>query len=188
MKIALVYGAAAPAGRLMRSLEAFEAALAGQSVETSVLDLSRLDMPWADGTPLESLAAPVREAIGAVAASDAVAVFSPVYRATAPGVLKNLFDLLPIEALEGKAVGIVSMGATPHHFLAVSQDLHPILSWFGAFSVPEGIYLTSRSFEDGALVESARGELVAYAGTLADTASRLSAMRIRPRPLAARAK
>ena len=64
--------------------------------------------------------------------ADAVILASPVYRGSFTGALKNLLDHLPIEALTGKPVGIVAMGATNHHYLGVDWHLRDVLAWFGA--------------------------------------------------------
>jgi NAD(P)H-dependent FMN reductase len=184
IKITLVYGTAAPAGRLFGALECFQRAIAARA-ESTILDLSTTALPSADGAPIDALPEAARTALNAVAASDGVAVFAPVYRATAPGTLKNLFDLLPLEFLENKVTGMVSMGATPHHYLAVDTDLRPILAWFGAVSMPSSLYLTSQSFEAGKLTAEAQDNLQRYANSFLDMCERLSGLIVRPRPLAA---
>lgn len=185
MRIALIYGTAAPAGRLATAMAAFGDGLRNhRDVETVTIDLSENALPFAAGAPLDSLPQKTRDVIDITAQADAVIIFSPVYRASIPGSLKNLFDLLPIEALEAKPVGAVAMGATPHHFLAVDLDLHPILSWFGAVAIP-GIYLTSQAFASGVPTDETAGKLTAYGATVVDIARRLHGTRIEPRPLAA---
>jgi NAD(P)H-dependent FMN reductase len=189
MKLALIYGTASPAGRLAAALKCFKAAAeSDKRASVSEIDLSAAPLDWADGRPYDKLSASSKHAIDDVAASAGTIIFTPVYRATAPGVLKNLFDLTPVEALEGKPVGVVSMGATSHHFLGVDADLHPILAWFGAVMVPPGVYLTSASFEAGAPTKGAADELGGYARTMIDFTARLSGVRLEPRPLAARAR
>jgi FMN reductase len=101
-----------------------------------------------------------------IASSDAVIFASPVYRGSFTGSLKNLLDQLPIESLMGKPVGIVAMGATPHHFLGVDWHLRDVLAWFGAFVPPTSVYLTSADFVDGEPSESARRDLHALAAAL----------------------
>ena len=76
---------------------------------------------------------------GAVAAIDASAgvVFgSPVYRASIPGVLKNLIDHLSVESLRDKPVALIVVGARPHHYLGVDRHMRDILAWFGALALP----------------------------------------------------
>lgn len=186
MRIDLVYGTVTPPGRLATALRSFEKTLredcgvAGETLDLAALPLPPAGSVWPDAMPAE-----VTAALEGIAAADALVVFSPVFRASAPGALKNLFDLLPVAALESKPVGTVAMGASPHHFLAVDSDLHPILAWFGAITLPAGPYLTGRSFEEGGLTAAAAGDLADYARSVAEAARRLSGLRVLPRPLAA---
>jgi FMN reductase len=189
MKLALIYGTASPAGRLAAAMKSFRAAAeADKRASASELDLAAAPVDWADGRPYEKLSPASQRALDMVSGAAGAVIFTPVYRATAPGALKNLFDLIPVEALEAKPVGIVAMGATPHHFLGVDADLHPILAWFGAVMVPPGLYLTSASFEQGAPTKSAADELAGYARTMVDFTARLAGAKLEPRPLAARAR
>jgi FMN reductase len=102
-------------------------------------------------------------------------------------VLKNLLDIVPVEALQGKPVGIVAMGGSAHHYLAVDTQLRQVLGWFGALVAPTGLYLTGADFRDGALTsESARKDLVALANTLLTLLQRLDPAVLGPPPLAAK--
>jgi len=184
MKITLIYGTAAPAGRLSRAMEAFEAVLRTAGAETSLVDLAAAPMPWAGMTPAPDLAATLDRVQTMIAGADSVALFAPIYRAAPPGALKNFLDLLPLEALENKPVALISMGATPHHYLANPVSLGPVLDWFGALALP-GIYLTGRSFRDGALIPDATAQIEGSAHSLYEVTRRLSGLRMLPRPLAA---
>jgi len=96
-----------------------------------------------------------------------VLLASPVYRGTFTGALKNLLDLAPVDALRSKPVGIVAMGATPHHYLGVDWHLRDVLAWFGALVAPTSVYLESAHFKDGALADpGARAALTQLVATL----------------------
>jgi FMN reductase len=100
-------------------------------------------------------------------------------------VLKNLFDLLPIEALQGKPVGLIVVGATHHHFLGVDRHMRDVLSWYGALPLPVSVYLTSSDFQEGAPSAAARVELEQLADELLHFA-RVANPGLGPSPLAAR--
>jgi FMN reductase len=115
-------------------------------------------------------------------------IASPVYRGSFTGALKNLLDHLPVEALAGKPVGIIAMGATQHHFLGVDWHLRDVLAWFGALVVPTSAYLASADFVDGQLSEGAKQNLTALADAvikLKDFAPSAGSF-LGPKPLAAR--
>lgn len=192
MKLAIVIGAATPPGRLARAVAtlAEQAQAARPDLQVTVLDLAALKVEICDGRPVESYNEDTRRAVRAVAEASAVILASPVYRATYTGVLKNLIDLLPVEALEDKPVGILAMGASPHHYLGVDGQLRPVLAWFGALAAPTSVYLTSQDFNaEGRLAaDSARDELGALAETVLTLAERLEGGQFGPTPLAAKAR
>jgi FMN reductase len=102
-------------------------------------------------------------------------------------VLKNLLDIAPVEALQGKPVGIVAMGGSPHHYLAVDTQLRQVLAWFGALLAPTSVYLTGSDFRDGQLAsEAARNDMAALTETLVTLGRRLDSTSLGPPPLAAR--
>ncbi|MFE3058736.1 NADPH-dependent FMN reductase [Nocardia sp. NPDC059239] len=187
MKIVSVYGTAARPGRLWSVLESFAAALPDASSHTTV-DLHHKPVDWADGRPIGSLSKDTGEAVDLLAASDAVVLFAPVYRAAMPGVLKNLLDLTPLDALEGKVLGLVAMGASPHHYLAIDYEIRRLAAWFGAIVPATTVYLTGSSFVDGALGEQATGDVRSHARSVWELAGRLTDHPVEPRPLAAVAK
>ena len=112
---------------------------------------------------------------------------SPVYRASFPGVLKNALDLLPVEALRDKPVGIVAMGASDHHYLGVDSHLRSVLAWFGAIALPTSVYLKGADFAaDGSPSSQAVEMLATLARSLIELAERVRGVSFGPPPLAAR--
>ncbi len=188
MKLVMVVGAATPPGRLNAAVESLASALAerpGNEVETISLAAQRLEI--CDGRKLEDYDGVTREAVARIVAADGVLLAAPVYRASFPGVLKNLLDLLPVEALRDKPVAIVAMGGSPHHYLAVDSHLRMVLAWFGAMTLPNSVYLTGRDFAEGRVAtESAAADLAALGSALAAVAAALKGQRLGPTPLAAR--
>lgn len=188
--VAGVLGSVTPPGRLRKALEhALAFCAAGDpSAQTRLVDLAEYRLSFAGGQPLEHLADDTPAVVEMVSEADAVIVASPVYRASFTGSLKNLLDLLPVEALQGKPCGIIAMGATDHHYLGVDWHLRDVLSWFGAFTAPTSVYLSSADFTEGELSERARDDLEALCRTLLRLQAFAATMRepFGPLPLAAR--
>ena len=184
----LLVGAATPPGRLAAAIAmAAEAARTGGGAAVDILNLAETLVEICDGRPLEAYGGATRDAVGRIAAARAVLVGAPVYRASFPGVLKNLLDITPVEALQNKPVGILAMGGSPHHFLAVDTQLRQVLAWFGALVAPTSVYLTGGDFRDGQLAsESARSDLAALTRTLIVLQDRLDPAALGPLPLAAK--
>ena len=188
-KLLMLVGAATPPGRLAAAI-AFAAETAvtlAEDIAVDVLNLAETPVDICDGRALDAYGETTRGAVARIAAAGAVLIAAPVYRASFPGVLKNLLDIAPVEALQNKPVGIVAMGGSPHHYLAVDTQLRAVLAWFGALVAPTGVYLTGGDFKDGRLAsEASRADLTALADTLVLMARQLDPATLGPKPLAAR--
>lgn len=188
MRIAVVIGAATPPGRLSNAAQHFVASLGDVSAVTAeTINLASAGVEICDGRPLAEHDAATRAAVDTIVEAAAVLIASPVYRASFPGVLKNLLDILPVEALRNKPVGIVAMGGSPHHYLAVDGHLRLVLAWFGALVMPTSVYLTGRDFTDGKLAsEEAARDLQSLGRSMVSLAEALHGHDIGPPPLAAK--
>jgi FMN reductase len=187
--ITIVIGSVTPPGRTQAMAEALAAALRARAVglDVTVVDLANVACEAADGRPIEQHHPTIGEAVRTVAASDAVVFASPVYRATYAGVLKNFLDILPLEALRDKPVGLTVLGATHHHYLGVDSALRAVLAWFGAIALPTSVYLAGGDFDERKLPnEKARAELEGLAAALLTVTEKLAGTTLGPVPLAAR--
>ena len=176
-----VVGSVTPPGRLRRAVAE---GLQRSSRRTSLLDLADAPLPFADGSDPDAETA---RALGRIDAAGGVLLATPVYRGSLTGALKNLLDLVPVEALEGKPVALLAMGGSPHHFLGAERHLRDVLAFFGAHVVPVAGYLTSRDFAEGVPSPAAAetvDALLAGLGRLHDALRGVEAAG--PRPLAAR--
>jgi NAD(P)H-dependent FMN reductase len=184
----MLVGAATPPGRLAAAIAmAAEAARSGGDVTVDILNLAETPIEICDGRPLDGYGAATQQAVRRIAAARAVLIGAPVYRASFPGILKNLLDITPVEALQNKPVGIVAIGGSPHHFLAVDGQLRQVLAWFGSLVAPTSVYLTGGDFRDGQLTaEPARNDLAALTRTLITLLQRLDPTSLGPLPLAAK--
>lgn len=185
MKLASVYGSAGPPGRLWSACELVNAHLRDSEFEVSSVSVRDIPAEWADGRPLAEYCDELRSAVAAVADADACLIFTPVYRASVPGPLKNLIDILPLAALEGKTVLLVSVGAGADHRLAVDNGLRHVLGWFGAVPMPTSVYLTNAQFNDKRPDEDAALLLRRAADSLVSFTRGVTGVTFEPRPLAA---
>lgn len=185
-KIMMVVGAATPPGRLSAAVAFAAESARAAGAEADVLNLAETVLDVCDGKADDAYGPATRDAVGRMIAADAVLFGAPVYRASYPGVLKNLLDLAPVHALQAKPVGILAMGGSPHHYLGVESQMKDVLQWFGALVTPTNCYVTGSDFKDGQLAsEGARKDLAALVGTLI-MLSKLDRTVLGPIPLAAR--
>jgi FMN reductase len=186
-RLLMLIGAATPPGRLAASIAAAADAVRSRAsdIAVDIMNLAETPIDTCDGRPLDGYGAETRRAVDRIAGAAAVLIAAPVYRASFPGVLKNLLDIAPVGALQGKPVGIVAMGGSPHHYLAVDTQLRQVLGWFGALVAPTSVYLTGADFRDGRLTsEAAHQDLVALTDTLLLLLRRLDPSALGPTPLA----
>ncbi len=183
VRLTVVLGSVTAPGRLHRALSS---ALASPppGADVGLIDLAELQVGFVGA--LDRGEDEVEAVIEAIAAADAVVFATPVYRGSMTGALKNLFDAVPVGALERKPVGLVAMGASQHHHLGPDRHLRDVLSFFGALVAPVSVYLTSVDFEDGEPSPAAVARLEELIAGLAAIAIGLDGMdSLGPRPLAA---
>ena len=169
MKLVVVYGAATKHGRMAAAIRVVMETLTELGDDVELIDLAEAVLPpFGSHLTGESLAA-LDRSLASIRESSGVILASPVYRASYSGVLKNFLDYVPVEGLLGKPVAIVGMGESPAHALAIDVGLRPVLAWFGAFALPNSLYLSAGDFTGGELTEqratTLRG-IVASASTL----------------------
>jgi FMN reductase len=189
VKFAIVIGSVTPPGRTQAMAEALATSLRARATgaDVKVIDLANVACEAADGRPIAQHHPSIGAAVATVTAADAVVFASPVYRATYAGVLKNFLDILPIEALRDKPVGLTVLGATHHHYLGVDNALRAVFAWFGALALPTSVYLAGGDFDEKKLPnEKARAELDGLAASVVTLAEKLGGTAFGPVPLAAK--
>ena len=157
-----IHGSATRPGRLYHALEHALGIVETRSdgVIPQILNLGDHRISFADGRSLSSFEDDTEMVVEQVINADMFLIATPIFRASFTASLKNLLDLVPIEGLMGKVCGLVAMGATDHHYLAIDSQLRPVLAWFGTHVVPGPVYLQSSHFQDGKLAdEKAIGQL-----------------------------
>ncbi len=151
-----IHGTVTAPGRLHQALRLALASAdhVGEPVTTSLLHLGDHQISFADGRPPEDFPDDTGKVVNQVLAADMYLIATPIFRATFTGALKNLLDQVPVEGLMGKACGIIGMGASDHHYLAIDAQIRPVLAWFGAQVVPGSVYLKSSHFQSGQLADA----------------------------------
>jgi FMN reductase len=190
LRLLAVVGSVTPPGRLRQAVEqALERArpLVGAP---ELIDLGERRISFADGRQPDSFGDDTGAVVEAVERADVVVFATPTYRGSMTGALKNVFDLLPVPALQAKVVALVAMGASDHHFLGADRHMRDVLTFFGALTMPVSVYITGADFADGVPGERAAqalDELVQGALVLAAAVGGGEVCEVGPRPLGARA-
>ncbi len=114
-------------------------------LEVEVIDLADLGpvlLEWGS----EVVAAAKARVLGA----RALVVASPTYKAAYTGLLKLFLDQFEQGALGGAPTVAVMSGGSPHHSLAVTVHLSPVLVEIGASLPAPGLYVSGPEIDDPA--------------------------------------
>jgi FMN reductase len=78
--------------------------------------------------------------------ADAIIIGTPTFQASIPATLKNIFDLLPVNALRDKVVSILVTAGTARYYLMAELQLKPISAYMRAHIVPANVFIEERDF------------------------------------------
>ena len=122
------------------------------SIDIELLSIGELDVQFCDGRDPAKYEGDSKMVIEKIIEADALIFGTPMYRGTYTGLLKNVFDLIPNDALRGKPVGLIATGGSDHHYLALEHELKPLLGFFLAHAMPGNVYANNAHYENGDLV------------------------------------
>jgi FMN reductase len=131
--------------------------------ETLVLDVVEAGPELGSIRSPRELCGLTQKIVHSIEAAGLLVVGTPVYRGSYTGLLKHLFDLVHHQALAGKPVILTATGGSPLHGLVIEHQLRPLLSFFGAHTIPTAIYATDTDFKDYRLVSAAVSDRIARA-------------------------
>lgn len=122
------------------------------SIAVELVDLASFQTVFSDGRDFRDYDGDTRILIEKVMAADAYIIGSPTYQSSIPGVLKNVFDLLPIDSFKDKVIGIISTAGSEKHYLVAEYQLKPILHYMKAVVVQKYVFLEEKHFHNGQIV------------------------------------
>ncbi len=127
-------------------------------VTTEIVNIREYDVIFCDARNPDLYEGDTRIVIDKVVEADALIIATPIYRGSYTGILKNLVDVLPNNALQGKVVGLIATAASDHHFLAIEHALKPLIGYFYGHPVPGAVYVQNEHFAAGKLVDAGINE------------------------------
>lgn len=78
--------------------------------------------------------------------ADAIVIGTPIFQASIPATLKNIFDLLPVNAFRDKIVSILVTAGSSKHYLVAEQHLKPILAYMKGQIVQSIVFIEEKDF------------------------------------------
>lgn len=123
------------------------------NIEIDFINLGDYQLVFCDGRDYQDYTGDTKTVIEKIMSADAYIIGTPIFQASIPGTLKNLFDLLPNTAFQDKVVGMLATGGTTKHYLVLEQQLKPILSYMGALLVPKYVFLEEAHFRNKEIID-----------------------------------
>lgn len=112
----------------------------------TLLDLAEYSMVFSDGRQYWEYEGDTKYVTETIMAADALIIGTPTFQASIPATLKNIFDLLPVNAFRDKVVSMLVTAGTAKHYLMVEQQLKPILAYMKAHIVPTYVFIEEKDF------------------------------------------
>src|SRR5699024_2035552 len=84
--------------------------------------------------------------------ADVIFIGFPIFQASIPGTLKNVFDLLPVNAFKDKIVSILATAGSPKHYLIPETKIKPILGYMNANIMQNYVFIEERDFLNNEIV------------------------------------
>ncbi|MFB4159090.1 NADPH-dependent FMN reductase [Geomicrobium sp. JSM 1781026] len=122
------------------------------NAEATTIDLASVDLAWSDGRHFLDYEGDTQHVTRAIMDADVLIIGTPIFQASIPGSLKNVFDLLPERALENKTVSIVVTAGSPKHYLIAEQQLRPILTYMKANVSQNFVFIEEKDFHQKEIV------------------------------------
>lgn len=114
--------------------------------DITLLDLAEYEIVFSDGRTYWEYEGDTKYVTEVIMAADAIIIGTPVFQASIPATLKNIFDLLPVNAFRDKVVSMLVTAGTPKHYLMVEQQLKPILAYMKAQIVQTYVFIEEKDF------------------------------------------
>ncbi|WP_456276127.1 NADPH-dependent FMN reductase [Bacillus sp. AK128] len=115
-------------------------------VEVELLDLAEYDVQFSDGRNYLEYEGDTGYVTKTLMEADAIIMGTPVFQASIPATLKNIFDLLPQNAFRDKVVSMLVTAGSSKHYLIAEQQLKPILAYMKAQIVQTYVFIQEEDF------------------------------------------
>ena len=115
-------------------------------VEVTVIDLAEYDVQFGDGRNYLEYEGDTGYVTQTIMEADAIMIGTPIFQASIPATLKNIFDLLPVNAFRDKVVSMLVTAGSAKHYLVAEQQLKPILAYMKAQMVQTYVFIEEKDF------------------------------------------
>ncbi|WP_339202940.1 NADPH-dependent FMN reductase [Paenibacillus sp. FSL K6-3182] len=115
--------------------------------EVKLIDLADYTIQFSDGRNYLEYEGDTGYVTKTIMDADAIIIGTPVFQASIPATLKNIFDLLPVNAFRDKIVSMLVTAGSSKHYLIAEQQLKPILAYMKAQIVQTYVFIEEKDFQ-----------------------------------------
>ena len=112
----------------------------------TLIDLADYNIQFSDGRNYMEYEGDTGYVTKTIMDADAIIIGTPIFQASIPATLKNIFDLLPVNAFRDKVVSMIVTAGSPKHYLIAEQQLKPILAYMKAQIVQTYVFIEEKDF------------------------------------------
>ncbi|WEG12901.1 NAD(P)H-dependent oxidoreductase [Pullulanibacillus sp. KACC 23026] len=114
--------------------------------EVTLIDLADYDLQFSDGRNYLDYEGDTAFVTQSIMQADALIIGTPIFQASIPATLKNVFDLLPQNAFRDKVTSLVVTAGSAKHYLIPEYQLKPILAYMKAHIVQTYVFIEEKDF------------------------------------------
>ncbi|MFC4559766.1 NADPH-dependent FMN reductase [Virgibacillus kekensis] len=114
--------------------------------QTTLIDLAEYDVEFSDGRNYLEYESDTGYVTKTIMEADAIIIGTPIFQASIPATLKNIFDLLPVNAFQDKVVSMIVTAGSSKHYLIAENQLKPILGYMKAQIVQTYVFVEEQDF------------------------------------------
>ncbi|WP_026700529.1 NADPH-dependent FMN reductase [Salibacterium aidingense] len=115
-------------------------------VDVTLLDLAEYNVQFSDGRNYLDYDGDTGYVARTLMKAEVLIIGTPIFQASIPGSLKNVFDLLPGDGLRDKTAAMIVTAGSARHYLIAEQQLKPILGYMKAQIVQSYVFIEEDNF------------------------------------------
>lgn len=120
--------------------------------EFTLLDLADYQIQFSDGRNYLEYEGDTAFVTKTIMEADAIVMGTPIFQASIPATLKNIFDLLPVNAFRDKVISMLVTAGSAKHYLVIEQQLKPIISYMKGQIVQTYVFIEEKDFHQKKIV------------------------------------
>lgn len=115
-------------------------------LDAVMIDLANYDIPFSDGRNYLEYTGDAGYVTKMLMDADIIIIGTPIFQASVPAPLKNIFDLLPEQGLLNKVISIVVTAGSSKHYLIPETQIKPIISYMKGQNLQSYVYIEEKDF------------------------------------------